>query len=49
VLSDLAPGSSVHVRRHPKRVRFARVTKLHFFERLAEKMLWGVSIKDRPR
>ncbi|HTX58084.1 MAG TPA: NAD(+)/NADH kinase [Verrucomicrobiae bacterium] len=49
VLADVEPGSSVFVRKHARRVRFARVTKLRFFERLAAKMLWGVSIKDRPR
>ena len=49
VLADLAPGSTVFVRRHPKRVRFARLSPLHFFERLEEKMLWGVSIKDPRR
>lgn len=49
VLSDIAPGSSAIVRRHPKRVRFARTSPLRFFERLQEKMLWGVSIKDPRR
>lgn len=49
VLADLAPGSSVLIRRHPKRVRFARLSPLRFFERLQEKMLWGVSIKDPRR
>lgn len=49
VLADLAPGSSVFVRRHPKCVRFARLSPLHFFERLEEKMLWGVSIKGPRR
>lgn len=49
VLADVAPGSSVLVRRHPKRVRFARLSPLHFFERLEEKMLWGVSIKAPRR
>jgi NAD+ kinase len=49
VLADVAPGSSVVVRRHPKTVRFARINPLHFFERLEAKMLWGVSIKGPRR
>ncbi len=49
VLSDVAPGSSVLIRRHPKRVRFARLSPLRFFERLEAKMLWGVSIKGPRR
>ena len=49
VLADVEPGSSVTIRRHPKRVRFARLSPLHFFERLEEKMLWGVSIKGPRR
>jgi NAD+ kinase len=49
VLSEVAPSSSVMVRRHPKRVRFARTAPLHFLERLETKMLWGVSIKDPRR
>ncbi|HVA34351.1 MAG TPA: NAD(+)/NADH kinase [Candidatus Baltobacteraceae bacterium] len=49
VLADVAPGSSVMVRRHPKIVRFARTSPLHFFERLEAKMLWGVSIKGPRR
>lgn len=49
VLSDIEPGSCVTVRRHPKTVRFARTTPLHFFERLEGKMLWGVSIKGPRR
>ena len=49
VLADLAPGSCVYVRRHPKTVRFARLEPLHFLERLEEKMLWGVSIKAPRR
>ncbi len=43
--SDLAPGTSVVITKHPKMIRFARTSPLHFFERLEEKMLWGVSIK----
>ncbi len=49
VLADIAPGSSAVIRRHPKRVRLARTSPLRFFERLEEKMLWGVSIKDPRR
>ncbi|MBV8154473.1 MAG: NAD(+)/NADH kinase [Candidatus Eremiobacteraeota bacterium] len=49
VLADIAPGSSVLVRRHPKTVRFARTSPLHFLERLEAKMLWGVSIKGPRR
>src|SRR5579863_936621 len=49
VLADVAPGSSVAIRRHPKRVRFARLAPLRFLERLESKMLWGVSIKDPRR
>jgi NAD+ kinase len=49
VLAEIAPGSSVAIRRHPKHVRFARTTPLHFLERLETKMLWGVSIKDPRR
>ncbi len=49
VLAEIGPDSSVMVRRHPKKVRFARLTDLRFFERLKEKMRWGVSIKAAPR
>jgi NAD kinase len=49
VMAEVAPGSSVQIRRHPKTVRFARIATFNFFERLEAKMLWGVSIKDRPR
>ncbi len=49
VLADVDPGSSVTIRRHPKRVRFARISPLRFFERLEAKMLWGVSIKGPRR
>jgi len=49
VLSEVAPNSSVVIRRHPKRVYFARTAPLHFLERLEAKMLWGVSIKDPRR
>lgn len=49
VVSELRPGSSVNIRRHPKTVRFARTSKLHFFSRLEEKMRWGVSIKEKLR
>lgn len=49
VLSEVAPGSCVAVSRFPKSVRFARIAPLRFFERLEEKMRWGVSIKAAPR
>lgn len=48
-LSEVAPGSSVIIRRYEKSVRFARTAPLHFLERLETKMLWGVSIKDPRR
>lgn len=47
VVSDLVPGASVVIERHPRPVRFARVQRLRFFERLEQKMRWGVSIKGR--
>jgi NAD+ kinase len=49
VVSDLAPGASVVIERHPRAVRFARMKRLRFFERLEEKLRWGVSIKERRR
>ncbi|HLI96699.1 MAG TPA: NAD(+)/NADH kinase [Candidatus Baltobacteraceae bacterium] len=49
VVSDLAPGASVVIDRHPRPVRFARIKRLRFFERLEEKLQWGVSIKERRR
>jgi NAD+ kinase len=49
VVSDLAPGASVVIERHPRAVRFARISRLRFFERLEEKLRWGVSIKERRR
>lgn len=49
VLSEVAPGSCVVIRRYQKGVRFARTQPLHFLERLEAKMLWGVSIKDPRR
>ena len=49
VVSDLAPGASVVIESHPRTVRFARVERLRFFERLEDKLRWGVSIKDRRR
>ncbi len=48
-VSELAPGASVVIERHPRMVRFARTARLRFFERLEDKMRWGVSIKDRRR
>lgn len=47
VVSDLSPGGSVVIERYPRPVRFARIERLRFFERLEEKMSWGVSIKDQ--
>jgi len=49
IVADIGPNASVMVRRNPKTVRFARLTPLRFFERLEEKMRWGVSIKAPPR
>lgn len=49
MVSDIAPGGSVLIERHPRVVRFARTSRLRFFERLEDKMRWGVSIKDRRR
>jgi NAD+ kinase len=49
VVSDLAPGASVVIERHPHAVRFARIKRLRFFERLEDKLQWGVSIKERRR
>ena len=48
-VSEVAPGASVFIERHPKTVRFARPARLRFFERLEDKMRWGVSIKDPRR
>jgi NAD+ kinase len=47
VVSDLDPGASVVIVRYPRPVRFARISRLRFFERLEEKLQWGVSIKGR--
>lgn len=49
VVADLAPGACVVIERHPRAVRFARIERLRFFERLEEKLRWGVSIKERRR
>lgn len=49
VMSDLVPGASVVIERHPRAVRFARIKRMRFFERLEEKLQWGVSIKERRR
>lgn len=49
VVSDLVPGARVVIERHPRTVRFARIKRLRFFERLEEKLRWGVSIKERRR
>jgi NAD+ kinase len=45
VLAEIGPNSMVNVRRNPKSVRFARLSPLRFFERLEEKLRWGVSIR----
>lgn len=47
VVSDLAGGSTVVIERYPRTVRFARIQRLRFFERLEDKLSWGVSIKDQ--
>ena len=49
LVSDLAGGDSVVIERYPKTVKFARVERLRFFERLEDKLRWGVSIKERHR
>ncbi|HVA29482.1 MAG TPA: NAD(+)/NADH kinase [Candidatus Baltobacteraceae bacterium] len=49
VLAEIGPNTTVAVRKHPRAVRFARLAHLRFFERLEEKMRWGVSIKAAPR
>ncbi|GAC1497761.1 MAG: hypothetical protein NVS1B14_00300 [Vulcanimicrobiaceae bacterium] len=49
VVGDLAPGSSVVIHQHPRKVRFARTSRFHFFTRLEEKLRWGVSIKENPQ
>ncbi|MDQ2865728.1 MAG: NAD(+)/NADH kinase [Candidatus Eremiobacteraeota bacterium] len=49
VLAVIAPDSCVSIRRNPKTVRFARLAPLRFFERLEQKMRWGVSIKATSR
>ncbi|HEY8298120.1 MAG TPA: NAD(+)/NADH kinase [Candidatus Baltobacteraceae bacterium] len=48
-VSDLAPGASVVIERHPSPVRFARTEPLKFFSRLEKKLRWGVSIKETFR
>ncbi len=49
VLAEIGPNTVVSVRRNPRTVRFARLSPLRFFERLEEKMRWGVSIKAATR
>lgn len=46
VMSDLPGAATVVVNRYPRKVRFARIEPLRFFERLEKKLSWGVSIKD---
>lgn len=49
VLAEIGNNAVVSVRRHPLKVQFARLSPLRFFERLEQKMRWGVSIKGGPR
>ena len=49
VVTGLAPEAAVVIERYPRNVRFARTKPLNFFERLEEKMQWGVSIKEKLR
>jgi len=49
VLAEMGPNTNVMVRRYPRRVKFARISPLRFFERLEEKMRWGVSVKAPSR
>ncbi len=49
VLAEVEPNTVVKVRRHPDCVRFARLSPLRFFERLEQKMRWGVSIRAVTR
>ena len=49
VVSDLSGGDDVVIERYPKTVKFARIERLRFFERLEDKLRWGVSIKERYR
>lgn len=49
VLAEIGPNASVTIRRHTKCVRFARLSPLRFFERLENKMRWGVSIRAASR
>jgi NAD+ kinase len=48
LVSDLAPGDTVTVRRAPRPVKFARTRADGFFLRLEEKLQWGVPIKNDP-
>ena len=49
VLAEIGPNATVVVQKHPKVVRFARLAKLRFFERLEQKLRWGVSIRAVSR
>ncbi len=49
VLAEIGPNTVVKVHKNPASARFARLSKLRFFERLEQKMRWGVSIKAAPR
>ena len=48
VVAELSPGATVSISKHAHPVRFARTSPLRFFERLEEKLRWGVSIKQPP-
>jgi NAD+ kinase len=49
VLAELGANTIVSVTKHPRGVRFARISPLRFFERLEQKMRWGVSIRAVTR
>jgi len=49
MVSDLAPGDRVSIRRAPKPFRFARVAGERYFTRLEQKLRWGVPIRGFSR
>jgi NAD+ kinase len=49
VLAEIGPSTAVSVYRHPNSARFVRLSPLRFFERLEQKMRWGVSIRAVTR
>ncbi len=49
VLAEIGANTIVSVKRHAHQVKFVRLSPLRFFERLEEKMRWGVSIKGVAR